>query len=164
VLMDYEPQAVQITKQFRDLDLKAQIFGSDLYAGVDYGKATGSRSEGVVFTDFWWRSADGAPKYIQDFYRDYHRQYGVDPDSLSIWGRLSMEIFVQAAEHAGSTERDKVLDAVLSGRSFQTVIGDISFAPCGQAKVTNGVATWKNGKQTYLMPKGFASADVGYCD
>lgn len=164
VLMNFEPSAVQITKQFHDLGLKTQIYGSDLYAGVDYGKATGSRSEGVIFTDFWWRKESDAPPYVKQFYREHRAKFGVDPDSLSIWGRLALEIFVQAAESIKSTKKDAILDEVLSGREFNTVIGKIKFASCGQAQVTNGVATWKNGKQVYLKPKGFAKDLVSYCD
>ncbi len=164
VLMNFEPSAVQITKQFKDLGMKTQIFGSDLYAGGDYGKATAGRNEGIVFTDFWWRSAKGAPSYIQKYYRDYRGKYGEDPDSLSIWGRLGMEIFVQAAESVNSIERDAILTEILRGRTFNTVIGRIQFASCGQAKITNGVATWKGGRQVYLEKKGFGKEQVGYCD
>lgn len=164
VLMNFEPAAVQITKQFRDLGLTTQIYGSDLYAGLDYGKATGHRSEGVIFTDFWWRHQEDAPPYIEDFYKTYRAKWGEDPDSLSIWGRLAMEIYVQAVEKIQSTDKDRILDEILGGRGFNTVIGEITFAPCGQATVTNGVATWKNGKQTYLEHKGFGKEAVSYCD
>lgn len=164
VLMNFEPSAVQITKQFRNLGLKTQIYGSDLYAGVDYGKAVGDRSEGVIFTDFWWRNEQSAPSYVKQFYQEHRAKYGLDPDSLSIWGRLGLEIFVQAAEKVNSIKKDAILDEVLSGRTFNTVIGKVKFASCGQAQVTNGVATWKNGRQVYLQPKGFAADQVTYCD
>lgn len=163
--MNYEPAAIQITRQYAELNLTSQMYGSDLYAGPDYYAAVGDLAEEtqVIFKDFWWRVRGTGPSEVQTFYDDFEAAFGREPEHLNTWGYLALDVYRQAVEAAETIDSDALADYMLSGASFNSLLGEYKFASCGQAEVHAGVCTWRDGKSVYLKDIGYAADLATLC-
>ena len=65
------------------------------------------------------------------FAKEYKARYGYDPDYHAASGVADVEALVQAMEDAGSSEPQKVRDA-LAKVKFDSLYGPIAFGPTGQ--------------------------------
>ncbi len=63
--------------------------------------------------------------------RNSRRKFGYDPDYHAASGVADVEALVQAMEDAGSTDPQKVRDA-LAKVNFESLYGPIAFGPNGQ--------------------------------
>lgn len=163
VAMNYEPAAIQVTRQYAELNLTSQIYGSDLYAGPDYYAAVGELAERVVFEDYWWRQPGTGPEEVQAFYTEFRQRFGREAEHLNTWAYLALDVYRQAVEGCGSVDSEAVADYMLQGHKFHSLFGEYQFEPCGQATVQAGVATWRNGQTMYVKDIGYGSELLTYC-
>ena len=77
------------------------------------------------------------------------RAKGIEPDGYVPYTYAAIHVFAPAAEAAGSTEIDALI-AQLRNRTFDTVLGDISFDEKGDVTAPGYVFyEWKNGSYDY---------------
>jgi branched-chain amino acid transport system substrate-binding protein len=71
---------------------------------------------------------------------------GFDPEGYTLYTYATIQVWAQAAELAGSTDLDAVLEQ-LNGNQFETVLGTISFDDKGDVEGENYVMyEWDNGQ------------------
>ena len=82
------------------------------------------------------------------------RAKNFDPESYTLYSYAAVQIIKQAADATNSLEPRKVAEAIKSGRTFPTVIGDLSFDSKGDiTRLDYVMYVWKkdaSGKITYV--------------
>jgi branched-chain amino acid transport system substrate-binding protein len=92
-------------------------------------------------------------KAIVDLFRS---KRGFEPQAYTLYSYAAVQVIKQAAEQAKSLDPKKVADVMHSGKSFDTVLGDIAFDQkgdlsndgymvAGQRKDRYVLYTWKKG-------------------
>ena len=82
------------------------------------------------------------------------RDKKIDPEVYTLYSYAAVEVIKQAAEQAKSLDPRKVADAIHSGTSFKTVLGELSYDRNGDVTRPDYVMyVWKkqpDGKITYI--------------
>ena len=82
------------------------------------------------------------------------RAKNFEPQAYTLYSYAALEIIKQAAEAAKSLDPKKVADEMRSGKTFKTVIGDISYDKKGDiTRLDYVMYVWKKdatGKITYV--------------
>jgi branched-chain amino acid transport system substrate-binding protein len=159
-------EMIGITLQYRELGLTQAFYGSDLLEDGPYMDAVGDRNRGFFSP---WVYDDGADQrrfqrtepereskrmgleFLRVFRRRATRNNG--------WGWGTVYLIKQAAEAAGTVDREAVARRILSGEKFELPLGTYGFLPCGQADMRVGVATYEGGTRKVLVAdRDYASA------
>ena len=72
-----------------------------------------------------------------------------------------VQILAAAVSKAGSTDREKVRDAI-AATDLTTVVGPVKFRPDGTSTAPTVLVQWLAGKQELIWPKEMATAPVAY--
>ena len=64
---------------------------------------------------------------------DRFREAGIEPEGYTLYTYAAIQVFVQAAEAAGTTDLEPVVEAMHS-MTFDTVIGELSFDDKGDVE------------------------------
>lgn len=124
ILPDMYSNVGLITKQARALGIKSTFLGGDGWDSPDLFKIGGDSVNGSYFANHF-SPEDTAPAVVQ-FTKDYKAKYNATPDATSGLTYDAGSILLKAIEKAGSTEPDKVKDAMKS-LSVDVVSGKVSF-------------------------------------
>src|SRR5690606_29942539 len=111
-----------ILRQMRDQGMQTQMISGDALVTDEFWAITGDAGEGVLMTfgpDP--RNFDTAAEVVEKF-----RAEGYEPEGYTLYTYAAVQVFAQAAEIAGTTDLEPVIDA-LRNNSFETVIGTLSF-------------------------------------
>jgi branched-chain amino acid transport system substrate-binding protein len=82
------------------------------------------------------------------------RAEGFDPEGYTLYTYAAVQMWAQAAEAAGSTEFDAVVQALNEG-TFDTVLGELSFDDMGDTRLPYVFYEWSNGEYTqFTTPEG----------
>src|SRR5215813_6574399 len=112
-----------IVRQMRDQGVNAVLMGGDGITSDEFATIGGPGVEGTLMTygpDP--RKRPEAKAIVQKF-----RAKNFDPESYTLYSYAAVQIIKQAADATNSLEPRKVAEAIKSGRTFPTVIGDLSF-------------------------------------
>jgi branched-chain amino acid transport system substrate-binding protein len=118
----YHTEAGLILRQMRDQGMATQLISGDALVTDEFWSITGDAGEGVLMTfgpDP--RNFPTAAPVVEAF-----RAGGYEPEGYTLYTYAAVQVFVQAAEIAGSTDLEAVQEA-LHGNSFDTVIGELTF-------------------------------------
>lgn len=124
ILPDMYSNVGLITKQARALGIKATFLGGDGWDSPDLFKIGGDSVNGSYFANHF-SPDDTAPAVVQ-FNKDYKAKFNSTPDATSGLTYDAGSLLIKAIEKAGSTEPDKVKDAMKS-LSVDVVSGKVSF-------------------------------------
>jgi branched-chain amino acid transport system substrate-binding protein len=138
-----------IVRQMRDQGVDAILMGGDGITSDEFATIGGP---GVVGTLMTYgpdpRKRPEAAKVVEEF-----RKKNFEPESYTLYSYAAVQIVKQAAEAAKSLDPKKVAEVMHAGKTFQTVIGDISFDKKGDVTRLDYVMyVWKkdaSGKITY---------------
>ncbi len=125
----YHTEAGRIVRQMREQGLNSQVISGDALVTDEYWSITGPAGEGTLMTfgpDP--RNNPAAAEVVGRF-----RAGGYEPAGYTLYTYAAIQIFVQAATIANSTEAPAVI-AALRNNTFHTVIGDISFDEKGDIR------------------------------
>ena len=138
-----------IVRQMRDQGVNAVLMGGDGITSDEFATIGGPGVEGTLMTygpDP--RKRPEAQAIVQKF-----RAKNFEPESYTLYSYAAVQIIKQAAEAANSLEPRKVAETIKSGRTFPTVIGDLSFDSKGDiTRLDYVMYVWKKdatGKITY---------------
>src|ERR1700722_2260209 len=142
-----------ILRQMRDQGLKAPLMGGDGIADDEFASIAGPGAEGTLMTFSPDPSTNAKKKAIIDLFR---KKRGFEPQAYTLYSYAAVQVIKQAAEQAKSLDPKKVADVMHSGKSFDTVLGDIAFDQkgdlsndgymvAGQRKDRYVLYTWKKG-------------------
>ena len=135
-------EAGLIIRQMRDQGLKAPMMSGDGITDKEFVQIAGPGAEGTFMTfgpDA--RKNPNAKDVVAKF-----RAKNYDPEAYTLYSYASVQVLAQAAEGAKSTDPKKMAEYMHSGKTFKTVIGDISFDKKGDITRPDYVMyVWKKG-------------------
>src|SRR3954470_23926867 len=137
-------EAGLIIRQMRDQGLKASLMGGDGIVSSEFTAIAGPGAEGTLMTfgpDA--RKNPNAKEVVERF-----RKKGYEPEAYTLYTYAAVQILAQAAEAMKSTDPKKMAEYMHSGKTFKTVIGDISFDKKGDITRPDYVMyVWKKGAE-----------------
>jgi len=139
-----------IVRQMRDQGVNAVLMGGDGITSDEFATIGGPGVEGTLMTygpDA--RKRPEAKPVVEKF-----RAKNFEPESYTLYSYAAVQLIKQAAEAANSLDPKKVAEVLHSGRTFSTVVGDISYDGKGDlTRLDYVVYVWKkdtSGKITYV--------------
>ncbi len=131
-----------IIRQMRDQGMSTVMISGDGITDAEFASIGGPGVEGTLMSfgpDP--RNNPAAKDVVAKF-----RARGFEPEAYTLYSYAGVQIIKQAAEKANSLEPKKVAEAMHSGMTFKTVIGDISFDKKGDRTTVDYVwYVWKKG-------------------
>jgi branched-chain amino acid transport system substrate-binding protein len=135
-------EAGLIVRQMRDQGLKAPLMSGDGITDKEFVQIAGPGAEGTYMTfgpDA--RKNPDAKDVVAKF-----KAKNIDPEAYTLYSYASFQVLKQAAEQAKTTDSKKVAEVIHSGKTFKTVIGDLSFDKKGDITRPDYVMyIWKKG-------------------
>ena len=142
-----------IIRQMRDQGLKTVMISGDGITDSEFAQIGGRGVEGTLMSfgpDP--RNNPNAKDAVAAF-----KAKNIDPEAYTLYSYAAVQIMKQAAEKAKSLDPKKVAEAMHSGMTFHTVIGDIAYDKKGDRTSVDYVwYTWEkgpDGKITYVQNK-----------
>lgn len=131
----YHPEAALIVKQAREQGLAAPLMSGDSLNTVEFSQLSGQAGAGTMFTNAAEaRNLPTAKKAVDEF-----KAGGYDPEGYTLSTYAAVQIWAAAATKAGSTDAEKVAEAMRAQR-WDTVIGSIGFDAKGD--LTENTYVW----------------------
>jgi branched-chain amino acid transport system substrate-binding protein len=139
-----------IIRQMRDQGLQTVAMGADGIVSEEFASIGGPGVEGTKMT---FPPDPRKRPDVQDVVKRFREQRNFNPEAYTLYSYAAVQVIKQAAEKAGSLDPKKVAEAMKSGMTFKTVVGDISYDKKGDRTRPDYVTyTWKkgdDGKITY---------------
>lgn len=141
----YAGEGSQIVRQAKELNIKAQILGTE---GIDSTKqflgVAREAANGVVITTNLNRDSDR--KTVQEFIKNYNQKYGYKPDMVAASTYDAFSVFFNVIAQKG-TEPDKIRQGISDLKDFEAVTGLIKgYNKLGEVKKPVQVQIVKNGE------------------
>ncbi len=140
-----------IIRQMRDQGLKTQMLSGDGITSAEFATIGG---DGVVGTLMSFGPDPLKNAAAKDVVAKF-RAKNYEPEAYTLYSYAAVQIMKQAAEKAKSLDPKKMAEAMHSGMTFKTVLGDIAYDKKGDRKDVDYVMyTWKkmpDGKVTYVQ-------------
>lgn len=141
----YAGEGSQIVRQAKELDIKAQILGTE---GIDSTKqflgVAKESANGVVITTNLNRDSDR--KTVQEFIKNYNQKYGYKPDMVAASTYDAFSVFFNVIAQKGP-EPDKIRQGISELKDFEAVTGLIKgYNKLGEVKKPVQVQIVKNGE------------------
>src|SRR5438132_67992 len=140
-----------IVRQMRDQGVKAPLMSGDGITTDEFASIGGPGVEGTLMTygpDA--RNNAAAKDAVAKF-----RAKKFEPEAYTLYSYAAVQVIKLAAEQAKSLDPKKVSEAIKSGKTFKTVIGDLSYNKKGDVTRLDYVMyVWKKnaeGKITYVQ-------------
>ena len=157
-------EGVAIVKQAKELGVTPAGFGETVAPPTpDFAKSLGAQAENVLGSSQWTDATTGQDKYFgtaKDYAKDIQAKFGHAPDYHDAEATAACLALVLAAEKAGSSDANKVRDA-LAGLDTESFFGKIKFDATGQNTFKPmSVIQIQNGKALTVWPKESAEAKM----
>jgi branched-chain amino acid transport system substrate-binding protein len=144
---------VTVTKQFATSGLKMKLVLTGAEASVLWLRPSGAAAEGVLLDSSIGVVGPHLPeselkRTITAFAEPYQQQYGHYPPQFAFDGVAAVQLLVEAIKKAGSTDRDKIRDA-LEGTTLLTPNGEYRYSPTDHSGLSTdfiAVVEVKNGE------------------
>ena len=142
----YHTEAGLMVRQMRDQGMDTVLMSGDALVTEEYWSITGEAGTGTMFSfppDP--RAEPGNAELVEKF-----QAKGIDPEGYTLYTYAAVQVFAQAAEKAGSTDYDALVEA-LNGNEFDTVLGKLSFDDKGDVALPGYVFyKWEDGKYNQI--------------
>lgn len=122
--------AANVTKQLRQMGVKATLMGEGAFTSEAYHKLVGDLAIGVVGLVEYIPTISSAMNVA--FVKKYKGRYNEEPSKFSAAGYHTVHIMAAAINRAGSTDADKIRQA-LHATDYAGLTGNFKFAANGQA-------------------------------
>jgi branched-chain amino acid transport system substrate-binding protein len=146
----------QITRQFKELGIKAQLYGFGGLSSYDFNNVAAGSNDGLIATSYF-ENASPNP-LAQNFIKAYKAKYNVDPDMFAAAIYESVYLAKDAIEKMGDTKdiagfRVALRDQLAKTKDLPGVQGPTTFDAKGQAGKQVMIIQWNKGQKTILFPK-----------
>ncbi|MCY7304787.1 MAG: ABC transporter substrate-binding protein [Rhodoferax sp.] len=115
------PENALILRAYRQLGLKIPVLANYNLSIPVYATIAKGLLDGVVFVDAF----DPVKAETRRFIDGYKKDTGTEPFNLNGYGYDGLMLVADAIRRAGSTDKDKVRDAMQATRGYQSVMGGI---------------------------------------
>ena len=148
----YPPDTFMLTGAAIALGYNPKVFYTAVgTAFAEYGAAFKGKAEGVLGIGGWDPSRPGA----MDYYKRQQTVTGHAPDGwASPVTYASLQILEQAIEKAGTLDRKKVLETIVNGGPWDTVVGPVDLKTHIR-EYQIGAGQWQNGQFVGVAPSDF---------
>jgi branched-chain amino acid transport system substrate-binding protein len=136
-----------IAKQAKQLDIKAPLLGGDGWDAPQLWELGGDALNGSFISNHY--SVEDPSPAIQKFVSDYKSRYNIIPDALAALGYDAMKVLADALKRAGTSEGEKLRDAINATQGFVGVTGIISLNADRNAIKPAVVLKLQDGKYVY---------------
>lgn len=117
-----------VVKQMRDAGLTGPIVGGDGYDDPSWVAADGSSANNVYFSTHALNDPNGGNAPYTKFFNAYKAEYGHDPENaFAALGYDSVYLMADAIKRAGSTDPNKITQALRDTKNFAGITGSITF-------------------------------------
>ena len=142
----YHTEAGLIKRQMVEQGMDTVLISGDALVTEEYWAITGDAGAGTLMTfSPDPRKNPDAETLVAEF-----RSQGFEPEGYVIYTYAAIQTWAQAAEAAGSTDFEPVIEAMNSG-TFKTVLGEVNFDDKGDVALPGYVFyEWKDGTYDYL--------------
>ena len=110
-----------VLKSYRQHGMKTPLVGNYNLAVPVYMTVGKGLLDGVTFVDAW----DPAKPQVRQFIAGYTREMGTEPHNMMGYGYDGVMLAADAIRRAGSTDKEKVRQAMQATRSYKGVLGSI---------------------------------------
>src|SRR6202047_839787 len=139
-----------ILRQLRDQGVKATFMGGDGMADDEFATIAGPGAEGTLMTFSPDPRTNDANKGIVEVFR----KKGFEPQAYTLYSYAAVQIIKQAAEQANSLDPKKVADVMDSGKTFNTVLVEMSYDKKGDVTGYTVGGKKKDRYVLYIWKKG----------
>jgi branched-chain amino acid transport system substrate-binding protein len=108
-----------ILKAYRQYGLKMPLLGNYNFAVPVYATVAKGLLDGLIYVDAW----DPAKPEAQAFVAGYTKTVGQEPHAMHGYGYDGVMLAADAIRRAGSTDKDKVRQAMQATRGYKGVMG-----------------------------------------
>ena len=141
----YHTEAGLILRQARQQGLEALMVSGDALVTEEFWQITGEAGEGTLFSF----SPDPTKNEAAAEVVARFLEQGYKPEGYTLYTYAAIQVFAQAAEAAGSTDVDALVEQMRS-LTFSTVLGDLSFDGKGDVALPGYVFyEWSGGAYDY---------------
>jgi branched-chain amino acid transport system substrate-binding protein len=131
-----------ILRQMRDGGLKAPMMGGDGITSDEFAVIAGPGAEGTLMT----YGPDPRKRAVAKEVVERFRAKKFEPEAYTLYSYAAVQILKQAAEAAKSLDPKKVAAEISSGKTFKTVLGDLSYDKKGDiTRLDYVMYTWRKG-------------------
>jgi branched-chain amino acid transport system substrate-binding protein len=120
----YYTEVGTIARQARELGITVPLLGGDGWDSPKLWEIGGEALHGCYFSNHY--STDDPSPQVQKFINDYKGRYKQVPDALAALAYDAAKILADAIRRAGSTDGEKVRDAIAATKDFPGVTGTIT--------------------------------------
>ena len=113
------PENTQVLRSYRQLGLKTPVLAGYNLSIPVYASVAKGLLDGVVFVDAFDPNKAETKRFIDAFKKDT----GAEPYNLNGYGYDGLMMAADAIKRAGSTDKDKVREAMQATKSWQGVMG-----------------------------------------
>jgi branched-chain amino acid transport system substrate-binding protein len=162
---------VQPTVQWKNQQVPIPMFGiSSQATNETFGKDTNQAAEGVLYQGVSGPGVAVTPKSVP-FAENFKKKFGNYPSYAGYTAYDEVYYIADAVKRAGSTEADKLVDA-LEKTDWEGTIGRVQFygkddpfthsIKYGKGLITGLMLQWQDGKQSAVWPKDVAKVDIKF--
>jgi branched-chain amino acid transport system substrate-binding protein len=149
IAYSYPPDTFMLTNTAVTQGYNPKVFHVGVgTAFARYGATLKEKAQGVLGIGGWDPSVPGAQDYVK-------RLQGLTGQAGDGWAApvtyASLQVLEQAIEKAGTLDRKKVLDVIVNGGPYQTIVGPIDLKTHIRGKQFN-VGQWQNGEFVGIGP------------
>lgn len=144
----YYTESGLIVRQARELGLIVPFLGGDGWDSPSLVEVAGGAVEGCAFSNHF--SSEDPSEIIKGFVMRYRDRFKAEPDAMSALGYDAMSILVDAISRAGSTEGEKIKEALSKTIGFEGVTGRITINSERNADKSAVMLQVKDGKFQFL--------------
>ena len=144
----YYGEVALIARQARLLGMKQPLLGGDGWVGDSLLKVAGPALDGSFFSSHF--SAEAKSPATQGFVANYKAKYGAVPDDMAALGYDSAMILADSIKRAGSTDADKLRQAIGETKDFKGITGSITIDANRNASKSAVILTIGNGGFQFL--------------
>lgn len=140
----YYAEVALIGKQARLLGLKVPLLGGDGWIGDSLLKVAGSSLDGSFISSHFF--AEDQNPVVQGFVKKFRAKYNTEtPDDMAALGYDSAMILAEAMKRAGTTESQKLRDAIAATKDHHGITGHITLDENRNAAKPAVILTIANG-------------------
>jgi branched-chain amino acid transport system substrate-binding protein len=162
---------VQPTVQWKNQQVPIAMFGiSSQATNETFGKDTNQAAEGVLYQGVSGPGVAVTPKSVP-FAENFKKKFGNYPSYAGYTAYDEVYYIADAAKRAGSTDADKLVDA-LEKTDWEGTIGRVQFygkddpfthsIKYGKGLITGLMLQWQDGKQIAVWPKDVAKTEIKF--
>lgn len=149
LIPDYYEKIALITKQAREVGIESAFLGGDGWDGV-IGKIDNSIIEKSYFSNHY--ATDDESPVVQNFIKSYEEEYNEKPNAFAALGYDAVTTMLEAMKEAGTTDKDKVVDAI-KGIELDLVAGKTKFDANGDPIKEVTIIRIENGENKLEIKK-----------